>query len=71
MASVLRWCGFPGICTLWYSPEHPGCGVPKCGVCGESGTNSTRECFLILFADAVKRNFQDCRKSFHDTKVVR
>ena len=55
MASVLRWCGFPGICTLRYSPEHPGCGVHKCGVCGESGTNSTRECFLILFADAVNK----------------
>ena len=25
---------------------------------GESSTNFTRECFIILFADAIKRNFQ-------------
>ena len=43
---------------------------------GESSINSTCECFLIFFADAVKRNFQgfdyeDCQQSFHDTKEVR
>ena len=43
---------------------------------GESSTNSTRECFIFLFADAVKRNFQgfsdeDCQQSFQGTKEIR
>ena len=44
---------------------------------GESSTNPTRECTLILFADTMKRNFQevdddDCHPHWliHDTKEV-
>ena len=25
---LTQWCGFPGICTLRSSPEHPDCDVP-------------------------------------------
>ena len=55
---VVWWCGFLGICTLRYSPKHPGFSVRVRCMRVRAVFNSTRDCFLILFADAMKRNFQ-------------
>ena len=75
---VLRLCAVSGICTLRYCPEHhPGYGVLVVSAvyAGESSTKSTRECFLILFADAMKRNLTMMTYhphwSFHDSKEAR
>ena len=81
MVLVPRWCGGYGIvCILRYSCEHPGYGGLVWVWCMRvkvSSTNPTCECTLILFADTMKRNFQevdddDCHPHWliHDTKEV-
>ena len=50
MVLVLRWCGFPGTCTVQYSPENTGCGVRlRVRYMRVSGTNPDGECTLVIF----------------------
>ena len=58
MSLVVLFGGFLEICTLRYSPKHPGFSVQVRCMRVRVVFNSTRDCFLILFADAMKRNFQ-------------
>ena len=63
--SVWCWCFGDAVslvyvqCRLRYSPENSGCGdLVRVRCMRVSSANSTGECTLILFADAIKRNFQ-------------
>ena len=64
---VWCWCSmmrFPWICT---SPENSGCGVLlRVRYMRVSSTNSDGECTFILFADAMKVNFQGFDDSDED-----